>query len=125
MAKPCYRLAPNGGSLEITSELYFLSTHFNYSEDSITRFNDFVKRKLYFSYSCANFSEDAFLLAHIQADDLFSQRKYRRGGYRKLIDAHGEKCLSEICISGKLTADAYPCAVFMGVFGRYAYHSHE
>ena len=45
MAKPCYRLAPNGGSLKITSELYFLSTHFNYSDDSIACFVDFVKRK--------------------------------------------------------------------------------
>lgn len=26
---PRYRLAPNDGSLKITSKLYFLSTHFN------------------------------------------------------------------------------------------------
>ena len=43
MAKPRHRLAPHGGSLKIASELYFLSTHFNYSDDSIARFNDFVK----------------------------------------------------------------------------------
>ncbi len=50
MAKPRYRLAPTDGSLKITSELYFPSTHFNYSNVSITCKLQFVKA--FFSVEC-------------------------------------------------------------------------